>query len=90
MISVHFDATPVIDFKSAANGDNDTFKKFFHGLLQEGIYIAPSAYESWFITDALTYEDLDLRFEQLIKYLKPFIVKKPGETGSFYRLGISK
>jgi glutamate-1-semialdehyde 2,1-aminomutase len=35
MISVHFDATPVIDFKSAANGD-DTFKKFFHGLLQEG------------------------------------------------------
>jgi glutamate-1-semialdehyde 2,1-aminomutase len=41
MISVHFDATPVIDFKSAANGDNDTL--FFHGLLQEGIYIAPSA-----------------------------------------------
>jgi glutamate-1-semialdehyde 2,1-aminomutase len=54
MISV--DATSVIDFKSAANGDNDTFKKFFHGLLQEGIYIAPSAYESWFITDALSYE----------------------------------
>jgi glutamate-1-semialdehyde 2,1-aminomutase len=29
MISVHFDATPVIDFKSAANGDNDTFKNSF-------------------------------------------------------------
>jgi glutamate-1-semialdehyde 2,1-aminomutase len=58
MISVHFDATPVIDFKSAANGDNDTFKNSFT-LLQEGIYIAPSAYESWFITDALSYEDLD-------------------------------
>ncbi|MEL1243358.1 glutamate-1-semialdehyde 2,1-aminomutase [Flavobacterium sp. DGU11] len=59
MISVHFDASPVTDFKSAAKGDNETFKKFFHGLLAEGIYIAPSAYETWFITDALTYEDLD-------------------------------
>jgi glutamate-1-semialdehyde 2,1-aminomutase len=58
MISVHFDGTPVVDIKTAGNGDNETFKKFFHGLLQEGIYIAPSAYETWFITDALSYEDL--------------------------------
>jgi glutamate-1-semialdehyde 2,1-aminomutase len=59
MISVHFDASPVTDLKSAAKGDNETFRKFFHGLLAEGIYIAPSAYETWFITDALTYDDLD-------------------------------
>lgn len=59
MISVHFDANPVVDFQTAKNGDNETFKKFFHGLLNEGIYIAPSAYETWFITDALSYEDLD-------------------------------
>lgn len=59
MISVHFDANPVYDFTTAKNGDNETFKKFFHGLLKRGIYIAPSAYETWFITDALTYEDLD-------------------------------
>ena len=59
MISVHFDESPVIDFQTAKKGDNETFKKFFHGLLNEGIYIAPSAYETWFITDALTYEDLD-------------------------------
>ncbi|MFT6748147.1 MAG: glutamate-1-semialdehyde 2,1-aminomutase [Flavobacterium sp.] len=59
MISVHFHKDPVFDFETAKNGDNETFKKFFHGLLQEGIYIAPSAYESWFITDALSYDDLD-------------------------------
>ncbi|WP_031426108.1 glutamate-1-semialdehyde 2,1-aminomutase [Flavimarina sp. Hel_I_48] len=59
MLSVHFDSAAVTDFESAAKGDNETFKKFFHGLLDNGIYIAPSAYESWFITDALTYEDLD-------------------------------
>lgn len=59
MISVHFSAEPIIDFETAALGNNDTFKKFFHGLLDEGIYIAPSAFETWFITDALTYNDLD-------------------------------
>jgi len=59
MISVHFDANPVTDFQSAGKGDNENFKKFFHGLLREGVYIAPSAYETWFITDALSYNDLD-------------------------------
>ena len=67
MISVHFDASPVVDFQSAAKGDNDMFKKFFHGLLNHGVYIAPSAYESWFITDALTYEDLDFTIEAIGK-----------------------
>ncbi len=59
MISVHFSDEPVVDFESAAKGNNDTFKKFFHGMLNKGIYIAPSAFETWFITDALTYQDLN-------------------------------
>jgi len=67
MISVHFDENPVIDFNTAKNGDNDTFKKFFHGLLDEGVYIAPSAYETWFITDALTYADLDFTISAIEK-----------------------
>lgn len=67
MISVHFDENPVIDFNTAKKGDNDTFKKFFHGLLDEGVYIAPSAYETWFITDALTYDDLDFTIAAIEK-----------------------
>ncbi|MGV3695557.1 glutamate-1-semialdehyde 2,1-aminomutase [Flavobacterium sp.] len=70
MISVHFDANPVYDFQTAKNGDNDRFKKFFHGLLAEGVYIAPSAYETWFITDALTYEDLDFTINAINKVSK--------------------
>lgn len=70
MISVHFDANPVYDFQTAKNGDNDSFRKFFHGLLQEGVYIAPSAYETWFITDALTYEDLDFTINAVDKVSK--------------------
>ena len=59
MISVHFSEEPVVDFATAAKGNNKIFNTFFHKLLNEGIYIAPSAFESWFMTDALTYEDLD-------------------------------
>ncbi len=59
MISVHFSETPVTNFETAAHANNETFKKFFHGMLAEGIYIAPSAFETWFLTEALTYEDLD-------------------------------
>jgi glutamate-1-semialdehyde 2,1-aminomutase len=70
MISVHFDANPVYDFATAKNGDNDTFKKFFHGLLNRGVYIAPSAYETWFITDALTYEDLDFTIKAIAETAK--------------------
>lgn len=72
MISVHFDINPVTDFQTAKNGDNETFKKFFHGLLNEGVYIAPSAYETWFITDALTYEDLDFTINAVDKVSKTF------------------
>lgn len=59
MISVHFAKEEVVDFDSSAKGNNDTFKAFFHGMLNEGVYIAPSAFETWFITDALSYKDLD-------------------------------
>lgn len=63
MISVHFTNQPVTDFKSAASGNNEWFKKFFHGMLQEGIYLPPSAFESWFLNDALSYSDIDLTVE---------------------------
>lgn len=59
MISVHFHPDEVYDFETAKNGDNETFKKFFHHLLNQGIYIAPSAYETWFICNALSQDDLD-------------------------------
>ena len=70
MISVHFYEKEVIDFETSAKGNNETFKKFFHGMLNQGIYIAPSAFETWFISDALTYEDLDFTIEAVGKVAK--------------------
>lgn len=60
MFSVFFSESPVTDFKSAAEANkNGLFNKFFHGMLKNGVYLAPSAFETWFITDALSYDDLD-------------------------------
>ncbi len=59
MISLHFTNEPVRDFASAAKGANDYFKQFFHGMLKRGVYLPPSAYESWFLSNALTYQDIE-------------------------------
>lgn len=59
MISVHFSEKPVTDFASAAAADNAFFNQFFHAMLNRGIYLPPSAYESWFLNNALSYADLD-------------------------------
>jgi len=59
MISIHFSDHPVIDFATAASANNDLFKKYFHAMLQRGVYLPPSAFESWFLNNALTYADLD-------------------------------
>jgi glutamate-1-semialdehyde 2,1-aminomutase len=67
MISVHFCENAVTDFKSATAGNNDTFKKYFHGMLREGVYLPPSAFESWFLSNALSYQDLDKTIDATAK-----------------------
>jgi len=59
MISVHFSHQPVVDFASAASANNAFFNKFFHAMLDRGVYLPPSAFETWFLSNALTKEDLD-------------------------------
>lgn len=63
MISVHFCEEPVVDFATSAKGNNETFKTYFHGMLDQGIYLPPSAFESYFLNDAISYEDLDRTVE---------------------------
>lgn len=65
MVSVHFTAGPVEDFESAKKGDNQNFKTYFHAMLAKGVYLPPSAYESYFLNDALSYKDLDVTIAAL-------------------------
>ena len=63
MISVFFTDRPVRDFTSAATGNAGTFKEFFHFLLDQGNYLPPSAFESWFLNNALSIRDLEETIE---------------------------
>jgi glutamate-1-semialdehyde 2,1-aminomutase len=70
MISLHFTSEDVIDFKSAQKGNNENFKKYFHGMLSEGVYLPPSAFESYFLNDALSSYDIDFTLNAFKKVIK--------------------
>jgi glutamate-1-semialdehyde 2,1-aminomutase len=63
MISIHFSENPVIDFTSASLANNQLFSQFFHHMLKEGIYLPPSAFETWFLSAALSNDDIDKTIE---------------------------
>jgi glutamate-1-semialdehyde 2,1-aminomutase len=65
MISVHFSDQPVINFSTAAAARNDVFNKLFHHMLDRGVYMPPSAYETWFISHAIGQKEIDVTLEAL-------------------------
>ena len=69
MISLHFTENAVVDFESAKKGDNNFFKNYFHGMLANGIYLPPSAYESYFLNDATSYDDLNFTLNAFKKVI---------------------
>lgn len=68
MISVHFTKEPVTDFESSARSEQDRFRLFFHHMLQAGIYLPPSAFESWFLNNALSSGDIDKTIEAVASF----------------------
>ena len=58
MYSLFFTETPVIDFETAKTSDTAKFGKYFHGMLDKGIYLAPSQYEALFLSTALSQENI--------------------------------
>ena len=58
MFGLFFSEQKVTSFEQATQCNVDQFKAFFHGMLDKGVYLAPSAYEAGFVSAAHTYEDL--------------------------------
>jgi len=73
MISIHFSDHPVINFTTAASANNDLFKKFFHAMLKRGVYLPPSAFETWFLCSALTDEDVEMTVQAAKESLKEIL-----------------
>ena len=70
MISLHFSDHDIIDFDSASKADIPMFNELFHHMLSNGIYLPPSAYESWFLNNALTFADLDKTIATIDSFFK--------------------
>jgi glutamate-1-semialdehyde 2,1-aminomutase len=58
MMSIFFTNDEVTDFETASKTDIKLFNRFFHHMLDNGIYLPPSAFESWFISNALSSEEI--------------------------------
>jgi glutamate-1-semialdehyde 2,1-aminomutase len=53
MFSIFFTEVDVVDYDSAKTQDAGAFKAFFHAMLSRGVYLPPSAFESWFVSTAI-------------------------------------
>ncbi len=58
MFTLFFTKNPVTDYRSAKTSDTARFARFFHGVLKEGIYLAPSQFEANFISGVHSDQDL--------------------------------
>lgn len=59
LFSVFFTADPVTDYDSAKRQDTAAFGRFFHAMLDGGVWLPPSAFEAWFVSTAHTDADLE-------------------------------
>lgn len=59
MFGMYFSKTPVLNFSDAQRTNIDWYRRYFNLMLDNGIYLAPSAYEAGFVSMAHTMEDLE-------------------------------
>jgi glutamate-1-semialdehyde 2,1-aminomutase len=70
MFCGYFCAEPVSNLADAMKSDRDRFKKYFHGMLNEGIYLAPSQFEAGFLSTAHTETDIEKTIQTAARVMK--------------------
>ena len=68
MMSIFFHIKSVSNFTEAAAANHPLFNNFFHQMLKNGVYLAPSGYETWFISDAIKENEIDKTLEAVRKF----------------------
>jgi len=63
MMCLFFTEEPVEDFNSAVKSDTELYGKYYHQMLQRGIYLAPAQFEALFVSTAHSNEDIDKTIE---------------------------
>jgi glutamate-1-semialdehyde 2,1-aminomutase len=69
MMSLFFSPDPVRDFQSVLQTDAESYRRYFHGMLKRGVYLAPSPYEATFLSVAHTDQDIERTLEAAEKSL---------------------
>jgi glutamate-1-semialdehyde 2,1-aminomutase len=69
LMTVFFTNNEVTDMDSASATDREAFGAFFHGMVDNGVYLPPSQFEAWFVSTAHTDADIDLTLERVAKSL---------------------
>jgi glutamate-1-semialdehyde 2,1-aminomutase len=70
MFCAYFTAAPVRNLDDAMKSDRKRFAKYFHGMLEEGIYLAPSQFEAGFLSAAHTPADIERTIAAAERVLK--------------------
>jgi glutamate-1-semialdehyde 2,1-aminomutase len=70
MFCGYFTSEPVHNLSDAMRSDRERFKKFFHGMLAEGIYLAPSQFEAGFLSTAHSAQDIEATVRAAARVLK--------------------
>jgi glutamate-1-semialdehyde 2,1-aminomutase len=70
MFGIFFSDRPVRTFQDVADADANRFAQFFHGMLEQGVYLAPSPFEAGFVSRAHTDADIDTTLEAARTVLK--------------------
>jgi glutamate-1-semialdehyde 2,1-aminomutase len=70
MFCAYFTGEPVWNLADAMKSDRERFKKFFHGMLEAGVYLAPSQFEAGFLSTAHSEDDIEKTVQVAAKVLK--------------------
>ena len=70
MFGLFFREEKASSYAEAISCDTDTFRRFFHAMLDEGVYLAPSAFEAGFVSAAHTDADIAATYAAAVNSLK--------------------
>jgi len=78
MLSLFFTDRPVRDYTSARQSDTAAYGRFFHGMLERGMYLPPSQFEAWFVSLAHSADDVARTVEAARQVLVPAAKRRLG------------
>ena len=68
LLCAFFSQAPVTSYQSAKASDTKTYGKYFHHMLERGIYLAPAQFEAMFVSGAHTQEEIERTIQAVTEF----------------------